>query len=127
MADAVQAYTDAAFARGSAVAAGSPVEQLVTPDLLSQLTDLDSSTPDDQKRDFIGTVTLAPDDVKIDGDKATYAGCQDGSKAYSVLPGETAPGAGSSIIGFTKLDIDLVRQDDRWLVNDPQGEAVASC
>ena len=54
---------------------------------------------------YIGTVTIHPEKVTIDGDKATFEGCQDGSKAYVVKKGEKAAGVGSRSVGTSQLTV----------------------
>jgi hypothetical protein len=126
VADAVEAYNKAFFGRGS-LPVEPAIQKFVTKRLLDQVGPAESKAVDKAGLQYIGTVKLIPKDVTIKGDKATFKGCQDGSKAFVVKKGEKSAGVGSRPVGTTQLTIGLVREDGTWLVDDPQGEAAETC
>ena len=126
VADAVQAYSDAFFGRGA-----DPVEtavgDLITPGLRDGLVPAETKAIDDAGLQYIGDAVVAPGSVTIDGDTATYKGCSDASEVYVVKAGETTAGVGSRNVGVTRITYTLVRQDGRWLIDEPRGEQVPAC
>lgn len=124
--DAVEAYNKAFFGRGAAPV--EPViEKLVTKRLLGQVGPAESKAVDKAGLQYIGSVKLIPKDVAIEGDKATFEGCQDGTRAFVVKKGEKTASVGSRAVSTMQLEIGLVREAGRWLVDAPRGERVDSC
>jgi hypothetical protein len=126
VADAVQAYVSAFFGRGT-TPVGTAVGDLITAKLRDGLVPAETKAVDDAGLQYIGTPVLDPEDVTIKGDTATYTGCNDGSQVFTVKKGETTAGVGSRNVGITRITYKLVRQDGRWLVDEPRGEQVQSC
>lgn len=126
VADAVEAYSKAFFGRGTDPV-GPAVEDLVTPKVLDALVPAETKAVEDAGLQYIGTVTVDPASVTIDGDTAVFKGCSDGSQAFVVKKGETAPGVGSRSVGITRMTYGLVRQGDTWLIDEPRAERVTAC
>jgi hypothetical protein len=103
------------------------IKDLVTKDLLGKMGPAESKAVDKAGLQYIGTVKLFPKDVTIKGDKATFRGCQDGSKAFVVKKGEKSAGSGTRPVGSSELTVRVIREDGRWLVDFPKGEAVDTC
>lgn len=124
--DAVEAYEAAIVGRGP-----GPVEpairDLVTPDVLDFIGKADQENIVDAGLQYIGTMTITPTRVTIDGDTARVEACEDGSRAAIVKKGETKAGAGSQILGFAKINFGLRKQDGAWRISDPASETVTSC
>lgn len=126
VADAVEAYNDAFFGRGT-TPVETAIKDLVTKDLLGKMGPAESKAVDKAGLQYIGTVKLDPENVTIKGDKATYTGCQDGSEAFVVKKGEKSAGPGTRPVGSSELTVRVIREDGRWLVDFPKGEAVDTC
>lgn len=126
VADAVKTYSKAFFGRGT-----SPVEpaikKYVTKRLLDKLGPAESKAVDKAGLQYIGSVKLIPKQVTINGDKATFEGCQDGSRAFVVKKGEKTAGVGSHAVITSQLKIGMVRSHGMWLVDDPRGTATQAC
>lgn len=126
VADAVVAYTNAVVGRGP-----GPVEpaikDLVTPDVLDFISKADDENIVQAGLQYIGTMTVTPTAVTIDGDTARVQGCQDGSRVAIVKKGETQAGEGSTLLGSSTIDYGLVREDGAWLISDPKSTPVTSC
>lgn len=124
--NAVEAYNKAFFGRGATPVVPA-IQDFVTKKLLDQAGPAESKAVDKAGLQYIGSVTLHPEKVTIDGAKATFEGCQDGTKAFVVKRGETSAGVGSRAVSTTRLHVELVREHGRWLVDYPEGETVDSC
>lgn len=124
--DAVEAYNKAFFGRG-ATPVETAIEPFVTKAVLDGLGPAETKAVDDAGLQRIGTATLVPEQVTIDGDTAILTGCKDASRAFIVKKGETTAGVGSKAGGVSRITFGLVRQDGRWLVGDPRGEPVDAC
>jgi hypothetical protein len=122
----VTAYNEAFFGRGASPVKPA-VEDFLTTKVLKGLVPAETKAVDDAGLQYIGTVTIQPERVTIDGNTATFLGCRDGSKAFLVKKGQSSPGVGSSPVGTLDLTVGLVRQDGRWLIDDPRGEDAPSC
>lgn len=123
--DAVGAYYDALFGRGE----GDLEEAMdgkLTDELASRLIPDETAFTEDKGLQYIGEHELDPQRVRIDGDSATFTGCINTSEVFLVEAGTAQTGPGSIAIDSSDLDIDLLREDGRWLISQPTGEE-ASC
>lgn len=124
--DAVEDYYIAFLTRGGA-GVESAVEGRVTDDLAAKLIPGEKKAVDDADLAYIGEPQLDPENVTIDGDTAEFTGCQDNSGVFVVPAGETTAGVGSRSLGISDLSIELVREGDQWLIDQPSGERANAC
>ncbi len=124
--DAVEEYYVAFLTRGDA-GVESAVEGRVTDDLAAQLIPGEKKAIEDADLAYIGEPTLDPEAVTIDGDEATFTGCQDNTGVFVVPAGETTAGVGSRSLGISDLSIELVREGGQWLIDQPSGERADAC
>lgn len=126
LADQVTAYFTGVVGRGS-----SPVDpiirDLVTPDLLAQVSASEKKSVDDAGLQYLGEAQIDVTEVTITGDTATVEGCNNSSKALLVKKGQKKAGAGSQLLGYSTMTVGLVREDDRWLIDSPRLETVNRC
>lgn len=124
--EAGKAFYGAIYSRGTKDVEQA-IEGRVTDELAAQLAPDERAFVEGAGLKYFGSPQLKPDTVKVDGDTATLTGCLDGADAFLIRQDDDAPGIGSKTIGSLELTIKLVRQDDRWLVDNPIGEQVDSC
>lgn len=91
--------------------------KVATPQVISLLSTI---AKPDKTKDEIGDYEMKPATVTVKGDTASYEGCSDFSKMFTVDAGETAPGAGAKVGSALKIDFTLVKDGDAWLVSDPK-------
>lgn len=97
--------------------------QFATEELASGIADGVEQSLDDEDRQLIGeTSVMTADTVSIDGDTATWKGCNDSTGLFVVPEGDDAPGVGSQRFEAERTVYTLVRQDGAWMVSDATSE-----
>lgn len=82
----------------------------------------------DEQLDLIGGSTIMTvESVSIDGDTATWQGCNDSTALFLVPEGEDAPGVGSQQLQARQSTYTVIRQDETWVVSDATAEDNAPC
>lgn len=123
--DAVDAYYSAFYGRGEG-SIEAVMDGKLTDELAGRLIPDETAFSEDKDLQYIGEHELDPEQVTIDGDAASFSGCIDTSKVFLVKAGTTRTGSGSIAVDSSNLDIELLREDGRWLISQPTGEE-ASC
>lgn len=124
--DAVEGYFEAFLTRGETGVAAA-LDGRLTDQLAADLVPAEKKLVDDADLWYIGEPLLDPEGVTIDGDAATFTGCQDAAEVFLVPVGEETAGVGSKSLGYSDLTVELVREDGRWLIDTPRRKDADAC
>lgn len=124
--DTVEAYYTAVI-EGSSGDVAKALADVATPKLIAAIADGNRDTLTSRGLKYFGTAKTYPEKVTIKGNAATVTGCRDNTGLVLIPKDATEAGPGTELISSFDMTFRLVRQDDRWLVDEPRVEEIAGC